>query len=75
MEELLLSLPPFILDAEGDKWFLTVGASTAKDYWLAGYLYPDQGIWYNNFSAEGATPTEALQKVKESMALLKLIQT
>lgn len=71
MEQLLLSLPPF-LELDGEKVWLTITATAMENHWYALYQLTN-GDGANNLWAEGATPSEALNGLVVILNLMSLL--
>lgn len=69
MDELLATLPPYLLDNGGKAW-LTL--ATWADGWQAAYI-DCEGYAMNSYNGIGKTPVEALLDLKESIDLLHLL--
>lgn len=67
MEDLLYLLPPFI-DAE-HRYFLHLQPTFNQLVWNAFYQCPCCGSIHNIYRAEGATPGDALMKLKSLLEL------
>lgn len=64
-------LPPYMDFPNGERAWLTVGATNHHDCWTAVYVC-SHGNGMHNLMAEGRSPSEALLNLKEIIDLGKL---
>lgn len=69
MDHQLLSLPPWLDEVSGRYW---LSISSWNEGWQCGYVGADGAL--PGFSEQGNTPTEALDKLKESVRILRLLE-